>query len=599
MTAAGSLSDRPLSEAPAQDSVAADFFPLVDRAVVDLPEPTPENRDTVYHLARTALDRQLLADVLTEGALDPVSETAALDAAIVRVEAKFAEPSEQALAAEAAFAVIGPASDPAAPTMGSVPPNRRQFAFNAAASGAVSVFKTLLQLALLPVMARLLGPTAYGIYSLAFPTVLFFIMLGDGGLGMSLSREDENNRIVWSTAFWTLLGTCTVLAAGVVGSGFVLAHISGQPVLIGVMGLLSVALPLLAVSVPADARLLRRGNLLYHSGSDLIGTIIGAGVALTLAVRGDGVWALAAQHVTTYAVRAVILNAAAWSPPDLVFDFASLRGHVSTGGALLIGRLGELGSKLAEYTAFGHVFGTAALGSYTLANQVSRFACEAVTNPIVGAFYAQALRETDEEVASLHARLTRMVLLVLLPATALMAVAAPDVFPLILGEKWVAAAPLFQAIVVTYSLAAAAWLSGQILLKHGMADRSAKILIGCGIVRLAVVMTGLWLPAVEVAWLVGATYVLQASVMTLAVPEGFGAGPSTLVAALWGPAAAAAFGALTSAAFIVRFPGSIASAVAASALGLSLYIALLFVIDGPALKADVVGLARVLRRKAA
>ena len=594
MTAVGSL-----PELPTSDRGVADFFPMIDRAVVDLAEPTPENRDAVYLLARTALDRQLLADRLADGALDPASETAALDDAVARVEAKFADPADQALAAEAASLTIGPTGDPAAPTMGAVPPNRRQFAFNAAASGAVSVFKTLLQLALLPVMARLLGPTAYGIYSLAFPTVLFFIMLGDGGLGMSLSREDENNRIVWSTAFWTLLGTCSVLAAGVVGSGFVLAHISGQPVLIGVMALRSVALPLLAVSVPADARLLRRGNLLYHSGSDLVGTIIGAAVALALAVRGDGVWALAAQHVTTYAVRAVILNAAAWSPPDLVFDFASLRGHVSTGGALLVGRLGELGSKLAENTAFGHVFGTAALGSYTLANQVSRFACDAVTNPVVGAFYAQALRETDAEVASLHAKLTRMVLLVLFPATALMAVAAPDVFPLILGEKWVTAAPLFQPIVVTYSLAAAAWLSGQILLKHGMTDRSAKILIGCGVVRLAAVMTGLWLPAVAVAWLVGGTYLLQALAMTLAVPRGYGASLASLIAALWGPAAAAAAGAAISATVIARVPDNLASALAASALGVALYLTLLFAIDGRALKADVVGLARVLRRRSA
>ncbi len=112
-----------------------------------------------------------------------------------------------------------------------------------------------------------------------------------------------------------------------------------------------------------------------------MGTVLGAGVALSLAFRGAGAWALAAQYVTAFAVKAVILNAAAWSPPDLVYDFASLRGHVSTGGALLVSRLGELGTKLAENTLFGHVFGTAALGSYTLANQVSRFAATRSPTP--------------------------------------------------------------------------------------------------------------------------------------------------------------------------------------------------------------------------
>ncbi len=581
----------------------ADFFPLIDRAVLDLGEPTAENRDAVYARARTALGRQSRGP----GA-EAERDAASLDAAIARVEAKFADPLAQALAFEAAPGDMAPAGDLAAmaPLAAAgagrpeaAPPSRRQFAFNAAASGAVSIFKTLLQLALLPVMARLLGPTAYGIYSLAFPTVMFFMVISDGGLGVSLAREDENNRVVWSTAFWTLLGVCTVLAVAVAGAGFVLARVSGQPSLVGLMSFLSVSLPLLAVSLPADARLVRRGNLLYHSGSDLLGSLVGAGVAVILALEGAGAWALAAQFVTSFTIRAVILNAAAWSPPSLVYDLASLRGHISTGGALLISRVGELGSKLLENAAFGHVFGTPPLGSYTLANQVSRFSCDAVTNPVVGAFYAQALRESDAEVAALHAKLTRMVLLVLFPTTALMAVAAPDVFPLILGEKWVEAAPLFQAIVVAYALAAAAWLSGQILLKHGLTGRSAKVVISCGAVRAAVIAAGLWLPPVAVAWLVGGTYVLQAVAMTLAVPRGYGASLGSLAATLWGPAGAAAAGGAVSAFVIARFPGSVASAVAASALGGSVYLALLFAFDGRALRDDIVGLTRVVRRRPA
>ncbi|RYC28918.1 hypothetical protein D3273_26695 [Lichenibacterium minor] len=558
----------------------ADFFPIVQRAVLRLDEPTEVDRDAVYARAREALQQ-------FTGLADATFEARALDDAIARVEAKFAKRPALALGAELAS---GPTE---------AAPSRRQFAFNAGAAAAVNIFKTLLQLALLPVMARLLGPEAYGVYALAFPTVMFFLLLGDGGLGMSLSREDESNSVVWSTAFWTLLGTCTVMALGVMGAGFVLARVSGQPSLVGLMTFLSAALPLLALSLPAGARLQRRGNLLYHSGSDLLGSVAGAAVALALAFNGAGVWALAAQHVTLFAFKAIILNAAAWSPPDLVYDFASLRGHVATGGALLVSRLGELGTKLAENTVFGHIFGTVPLGSYMFANQVSRFTCEAITNPVVGAFYAQALRESDDEVAALHARLTRMLLLVLFPTTALMAVAAPDVFPLILGNRWGEAGPLFQAMVVAYALAAAAWLSGQILMKHGMTDRSAKVVVACGVARVTAVVAGLWLPPIGVAWLVGASYALQAVAMTLAVPRGFGSSLSSLVATLWGPAIAATAGGAVSASVISRFPGSVTSALAASALGGSLYFALLFALDGQALRDDIVGLTRVVRRRAA
>ena len=44
----------------------------------------------------------------------------------------------------------------------------RRLAFGALASGTVNIMKVGLQLLLLPVMARLLGPTEFGIYALAF-----------------------------------------------------------------------------------------------------------------------------------------------------------------------------------------------------------------------------------------------------------------------------------------------------------------------------------------------------------------------------------------------------------------------------------------------
>ncbi len=123
----------------------ADFFPLIDRAVLDLGEPTAENRAIVYARARTALGRHDRARGEDAG-----RDAAALDDAIARVEAKFADPLAQALAFEAAPGDMAPAGDLAAPVPAAAPPSRRQFAFNAAASGAVSIFKTLLQLALCP-----------------------------------------------------------------------------------------------------------------------------------------------------------------------------------------------------------------------------------------------------------------------------------------------------------------------------------------------------------------------------------------------------------------------------------------------------------------
>ena len=67
----------------------------------------------------------------------------------------------------------------------------RKLAMGAVASGTVNVVKIGLQLLLLPVMARLLGPNEFGVYALALPTISFVTLLADGGMGASLASVPE------------------------------------------------------------------------------------------------------------------------------------------------------------------------------------------------------------------------------------------------------------------------------------------------------------------------------------------------------------------------------------------------------------------------
>ncbi|RYB04158.1 oligosaccharide flippase family protein [Lichenibacterium ramalinae] len=559
-----------------------DYHPLVQRAVSGLAQSTIETRRAIYERALAALVDQLRRMEPPVAEADIARECAALYEAIARVEKAVAE---------AATAAAIKAEPPAAPLRD----GQRQFALNAAASWIANGVKAVTQLVMLPVMAHLLNPLDYGLYALAQPTVMFFVMVAESGIGTSLAREDESNTLVWSTAYWVLLASFSTMALGVAGSGLVLAAVTGQQKLVGLMMLLSLSLPLMAVSVPCVARITGRGNLTLHSWADIASALSSAVVAVTLAVLGFGVWSLAGQYLTTYAVRAVVVNLIAFKAPTLEFKLSALHGHLAMGSALLSRRLGELVARSAENALFEHVLGARLLGSYAIANQASRFACDVVTNPPIGALYAHAIRGHRDTVGSLHARLVTVLSALLIPAAVLAAVAAPRLLPFVLGPKWTTAAPLFQPIVVGYAILAIAGLNDAILMSNDLTKRATVPALWAAAARIGAVALAPWLGAVGTAWVVGAIFLVHTFALTASVPrsltEGlggaFGAQRGPLLASLVAGAAAYA---------VLSMGDGLANLAASLAVGGLVYAAALSIVAGPALRGEVATAFALVRR---
>jgi O-antigen/teichoic acid export membrane protein len=214
-----------------------------------------------------------------------------------------------------------------------------RLALGAMASGAVSFAKVALQRLLLPVMARLLGPNEFGLYALTLPTVSLVGLLADEGLGNTLAREEESSVLVWSSAFWALLLTGITLALAATIFGIVLSYFAHQPWLSGMIALLSTSLVFLTLSVVPSARLVRRKHLGIGAGIEMLSTVIGAISAVSMAWYGGGGWSLVVQYVSIFAVRAILLNFAAFHFPETKFSFKALHPHLGSGGIIQPSRL--------------------------------------------------------------------------------------------------------------------------------------------------------------------------------------------------------------------------------------------------------------------
>ncbi len=473
----------------------------------------------------------------------------------------------------------------------------RQLAFNAAAGGMANAVKIVIQLIMLPLMAHLLGPAEFGLYALALPTVSLFSSLADGGLGTSLAREGDDDPVVWSTAFWVVLGLGVVLTALVSSWGAILSVLSHEPRLAGLMGFLSLSLFLISTSILPSARLTRQGRLGIFAGADVVSTTIGAVVAVVLAARGEGAWSLAVQYVTGFLIRAIILNGVAFARPTLQFRLSSLRGHLSTGSAMLGSRLAEFAGRLLENLFYQRIFGASGLGTYTFANQAPRFICEAASNPLWAALYAHALHESPERVAALHKRLVHLLAAVVFPVAFLLSASAHTVLALLLGPKWSATADLLQVLVPFYALYVVASQSGAILVANGRSWTLFWCMAGLAAGRDLAVLAGYVVSPVAVAFLIGGCYVIFTTVMVRAPARFGGTHPGAVLTSV-----ATAVGASVAAGVLCHLvlaphAGEAGWLVVSLAAGTLLYAVLMILFDGRRLRGELSAVRALVRRR--
>jgi PST family polysaccharide transporter len=212
-----------------------------------------------------------------------------------------------------------------------------------------------------------------------------------------------------------------------------------------------------------------------------------------MAWRGAGAWSLAAQYLTVYAVRALLLNFAAFHPPKAAFSIRALQDHLVSGGAMIAIRISEYAGRLIENFLINRMFGTTLLGSYTFGNQVSKVSTEAASNVIWAALYVQALTGEKSAIVILHRRLCRMLGIALFPCTFLAAAAAPEIVNFLLGPKWIGLAFFLQVFLPTYSFSVISCQTAPILMAYGRIDIFFWCVFGLSLGRVVAIGMGWWL----------------------------------------------------------------------------------------------------------
>ena len=214
-------------------------------------------------------------------------------------------------------------------------------------------------------VVRLLSPHDFGLFAMtqAVLTALNFVNGYSFATSLIRARTVDERRI--GQVFGLLIVSNVLLAATQFLAAPLAAAYYGQPMvadMLRVQALIFLTTPFIALPSSLLARELQfRSQALVN----LVCAMTGAGVALTLAWLGYGVWALVFAPIALFAVRGLGLTIAAGGLVRPTFDFRGARDIVSFGTALTVCQLFWIIQSQSDIVIAGRAFTPHDLGLYS------------------------------------------------------------------------------------------------------------------------------------------------------------------------------------------------------------------------------------------
>lgn len=469
----------------------------------------------------------------------------------------------------------------------------------AAARGALLTMsgqacKILLQFGGIVVLARLLAPGDYGLLAMVTAIVGIGEVLRDFGLSAAAVQARSVSAQQRSNLFWINSAIGLALALAVFAAAPAIAAFYDQPALRSIAQLLALSFVFNGLATQFRAQLNREMRFGRLAMVDVGGQAVGLAVGITLALHGQGYWALVGQQLGQTAATLLLLAAATGWRPGLPRRGAGMGGFMRYGGNLMGTQLVTYLSRNLDALIIGQRFGAELLGLYNRAYQLLMLPLNQINAPAtsIALPVLSRLNDDGERYARFLLHGQALMLHLILAIFAFAAAQAEPLIVLVLGPQWAAAVPIFQILALAGVFQAASSASYWVFLSKGLTGSHLRFTLTSRLLVIGGIVAGAhWgVHGVAIAFAAGCALAWLGALAWLrgsGVPVGamFGNGLRLMLAyGLCGFASAQA------AAFADSLPGRLALGTAAMVAAFGLLVAL-----WPAFRGSVVAIVHSRR----
>jgi PST family polysaccharide transporter len=324
-------------------------------------------------------------------------------------------------------------------------------------------------------LARLLGPTDFGVAAAATVYISFTAVLLETGFGAVVVQKANLRPPDEGAVFWVnaIVGAVTGLLTAVASAP--IANFLDVPDLQPVLVILAIGPVAKGLAVVPLARLQRTLRFKALAVLEMVAIVAGAVLGIGAAWLGAGYWALVVQQLATDLLVLLLMTLAA-GLPHVVVDRAGMR-HLRTFGLPLLGaQVIGYANRNVDNVIISRFLGQTALSFYSVPYRIMMVPVSMLGNvanrlafPVIA-----RLQGKPEEMRDFFLRITQLIAVIVVPSMLVVSVLAPQFVAVVFGPKWLAAVPVLQVLAVTGALQAITTAGGSVLMGTGRSDLSLR-----------------------------------------------------------------------------------------------------------------------------
>ncbi len=332
------------------------------------------------------------------------------------------------------------------------------------------------------IVARLLTPEDYGLVGMASIYLALITLLSEFGLGSAIItlRDLSDGQVAQLNGLAVLFGvvSCAVSCAAAIPLG----HFFHAPQLPAVIVAMSAGFVITGFKIVPFALLQRDMRFKALALIDTWRAVLLAVGMIAFALVGLRYWTLViggllSSLLATGAILVLRRVRLAWPRRESLGHAMTFSRHV------LVGRLSWYVYSNADFLVAGRILGRAALGLYDVGWTLANIPLEKITSLV-----SQVTPAVFSAVQQDHAALRRYVLriseglaLITFPASLGIALVAPDLVQLTLGDKWHGASAPLQLLALSAGLRSVTPLLAQVLYAIGQSRLAMRYAVLCAI----------------------------------------------------------------------------------------------------------------------